>query len=297
MVSDIGLYDLRNRFYFPDLGRFLQPDPIGFNGDPTNLYRYCSNNPLMWRDPSGLNEDPPAEVERVIVSASPLLPDWFFNPDYSSPGPNFLGNQASSNLIPYNWMFGGYTGLGLGGFGSGRGGTPLRLPENNEVGVQNSTPSNVPSQNASVFLNWKTGQIVPYSSLTEEINKELLIASVFAGIFVPAALVEDEAGAEITTGFRAVSQAEFEAISESGAFESQLGGVEGKYFSDTLEQAVSFGERQYGGGNFGVVQAQFPTSAVGARINPITEGPGFFVPNVNLSSGTPIGPFPPAAEK
>ena len=28
--QELGLYDLRNRFYSPDLGRFLQPDPIGF---------------------------------------------------------------------------------------------------------------------------------------------------------------------------------------------------------------------------------------------------------------------------
>ena len=52
--SELGLYDLRNRFYSPDIGRFLQPDPIGFAGDATNLYRYCGNNPVRWRDPSGL---------------------------------------------------------------------------------------------------------------------------------------------------------------------------------------------------------------------------------------------------
>ena len=40
-VSEMGMYDLRNRFYSPDLGRFLQPDPIGFKGDASNLYRYC----------------------------------------------------------------------------------------------------------------------------------------------------------------------------------------------------------------------------------------------------------------
>jgi len=52
--SELGLYDLRNRFYSPDIGRFLQPDPIGFGGDPTNLYRCCGNNPVNWSDPSGL---------------------------------------------------------------------------------------------------------------------------------------------------------------------------------------------------------------------------------------------------
>jgi RHS repeat-associated protein len=52
--SELGLYDLRNRFYAPGIGRFLQPDPVDFDGDPTNLYRYCANNPIKFMDPSGL---------------------------------------------------------------------------------------------------------------------------------------------------------------------------------------------------------------------------------------------------
>jgi RHS repeat-associated protein len=51
--NEIGLYDLRNRFYSPDIGRFVQPDPIGFDGDPNNLYRYCGNNPVTESDPAG----------------------------------------------------------------------------------------------------------------------------------------------------------------------------------------------------------------------------------------------------
>jgi RHS repeat-associated protein len=49
-----GLYDYRNRVFSPTLTRFLQPDPIGFVGDPSNLYRYCGNNPVNFTDPSGL---------------------------------------------------------------------------------------------------------------------------------------------------------------------------------------------------------------------------------------------------
>jgi RHS repeat-associated protein len=49
----LGLYNFRNRFYLPSLGRFLQPDPIGFTGDPANLYRYCGNNPVNFSDPTG----------------------------------------------------------------------------------------------------------------------------------------------------------------------------------------------------------------------------------------------------
>jgi RHS repeat-associated protein len=51
---ETGLYQYRARDYHPDLGRFLQPDPLGFaSGDP-NLYRYCVNNPVILSDPLGL---------------------------------------------------------------------------------------------------------------------------------------------------------------------------------------------------------------------------------------------------
>ena len=53
--QDVGLYDMRNRFYSPDVGRFLQPDPIGFGGG-NNLYRYCHNNPVTRGDRFGLQD-------------------------------------------------------------------------------------------------------------------------------------------------------------------------------------------------------------------------------------------------
>jgi len=49
-----GLYNYRNRFYHPGVGRFLQPDPIGFQGGEVNLYRYALNDPINLVDPSGL---------------------------------------------------------------------------------------------------------------------------------------------------------------------------------------------------------------------------------------------------
>src|SRR5262249_37149034 len=39
-----GLYFMRARFYDPQQGRFVQPDPIGLRGG-TNLYSYSSNDP------------------------------------------------------------------------------------------------------------------------------------------------------------------------------------------------------------------------------------------------------------
>jgi RHS repeat-associated protein len=55
-IPELRVYDLRNRFMSPELGRFLQPDPIGFKGDGSNLYRYCHNDPEDRIDPTGLSD-------------------------------------------------------------------------------------------------------------------------------------------------------------------------------------------------------------------------------------------------
>ncbi|MEN3368728.1 MAG: hypothetical protein V7609_871 [Verrucomicrobiota bacterium] len=53
-LSDVKLYDYRNRMYQPELGRFLQPDPKEFAAGDYNLYRYCHNDPVNNSDPMGL---------------------------------------------------------------------------------------------------------------------------------------------------------------------------------------------------------------------------------------------------
>ena len=43
-----------NRFYDPETGRYLSPDPIGLGGG-SNLYAYAENDPVNWIDPNGLS--------------------------------------------------------------------------------------------------------------------------------------------------------------------------------------------------------------------------------------------------
>ncbi|WP_312948285.1 RHS repeat-associated core domain-containing protein [Superficieibacter sp.] len=49
---ETGLHYNTFRYYAPDMGRFLTPDPIGLAGG-INLYQYAPN-PLSWIDPLGL---------------------------------------------------------------------------------------------------------------------------------------------------------------------------------------------------------------------------------------------------
>ncbi|WP_151763982.1 RHS repeat domain-containing protein [Acinetobacter soli] len=48
-----GLHYNLNRYYNPELGRYMEPDPIGLEGG-LNPYVYADNNPLSNVDPSGL---------------------------------------------------------------------------------------------------------------------------------------------------------------------------------------------------------------------------------------------------
>ena len=47
---ETGLYNYRNRYYHPDLGRFVSRDPIESSA---NLYAYCDNYPTNATDPFG----------------------------------------------------------------------------------------------------------------------------------------------------------------------------------------------------------------------------------------------------
>ena len=54
-VADTGLMMMGHRFYAPDLGRFLNRDPIGFKGG-ANLFQYAGGRPTQAIDPRGLEQ-------------------------------------------------------------------------------------------------------------------------------------------------------------------------------------------------------------------------------------------------
>ncbi len=68
MTYETELYYYRARHYDPELGRFLQVDPIGYFGG-INLYAYVGNNPANWIDPYGL-EAATFTIAGVVIAKS-----------------------------------------------------------------------------------------------------------------------------------------------------------------------------------------------------------------------------------
>ncbi len=83
--DETGLYYYRARHYFPLLGRFTQPDPLGY-ADDANLYTYVRNNPVNYRDPLG--------TERTSIWLSPFLASY----SGVTPRPEYVGDPYF--LIP-----------------------------------------------------------------------------------------------------------------------------------------------------------------------------------------------------
>ncbi|MEY2506450.1 MAG: hypothetical protein QOH01_779 [Verrucomicrobiota bacterium] len=107
-----GLNDHRNRQALPSMGVFLQPDPIGFKGDPANLYRYCRNNSVNARDPMGTTVNFRGNVGAINTAINYLGGSPTFAAIFTA-----LQNSPNVYTITTNYSFqnGSFTPTGNGG--------------------------------------------------------------------------------------------------------------------------------------------------------------------------------------
>lgn len=68
---ETGLIYARHRYYDPELGRFISPDPMGYADGP-NLYQYGLNSPVNYTDPTGEI----ALVDNLIGGAIGVATGW-----------------------------------------------------------------------------------------------------------------------------------------------------------------------------------------------------------------------------
>ncbi|MCP4136470.1 MAG: hypothetical protein GY754_36210 [bacterium] len=67
---DTALVRFGYRDYDPDAGRWTAKDPIRFLSGTTDLYGYCSNDPINFTDPSGLDSD---SANKTLKKASDFI--------------------------------------------------------------------------------------------------------------------------------------------------------------------------------------------------------------------------------
>ena len=102
-LSDAKLYHYKARVYDPELGRFLQTDPIGYAAG-MNLYAYVGNDPMNLNDPTGLDE---MEWRRGRQMWEPmLLHGWHRDIPIAPPRQTYPIRRTDTDTIPQLPPFG-----------------------------------------------------------------------------------------------------------------------------------------------------------------------------------------------
>lgn len=102
-IAPLGIYDFRNRYYRPELGRFIESDPKGFDAGDMNLFRYCGDDPVDLSDPTGLEGEQWSYEHASSVARSKAIAAQFA-PDVKSVTVNIKPSSNSIVGIPWTYV-------------------------------------------------------------------------------------------------------------------------------------------------------------------------------------------------
>jgi RHS repeat-associated protein len=111
-VPELGLWYYKARFYSPTLGRFMQSDPVGYDGG-LNIYAYVENDPINRVDPGGTNPACAPECFNQDPGMSPLTQAKrdLVGADYWEA--SFANYRQGNYLKAAGYAFLGAIGLGM----------------------------------------------------------------------------------------------------------------------------------------------------------------------------------------
>jgi len=88
------------RDYDVEVGRWINKDPILFNGRDSNLYAYVNGNPISYIDMYGLEGMfyiGPNGIKRPIPNPNKVVPGGSWTPDPGNRPGSFLGSQTNGS--------------------------------------------------------------------------------------------------------------------------------------------------------------------------------------------------------
>lgn len=166
-TDSTGLLFMRNRYYDPRQGRFIQRDPIGLSGGDVNWYRYCGNNPILLVDPNGLSFwDVLRKLNRPEVwigTALAVTGAALCATVIGAPLGAYFSAAGLSVVVPV--LLGGAAAIGVGGYTAAN---ALDLtPDTWRNGVESFNP---PGFDIGSYMPMEESREFPFKSLPQEFS-------------------------------------------------------------------------------------------------------------------------------